>query len=604
MSRIAVFRHRTRMPRRRQWFGESANIAIRGGTSASNEASGAALPSVTLTGARQPQAGDRLIIFHQNNFYLLSNMSTPTVGGSSTGVTAITNGTADAGTNGAHIKSYTYNVGSTGDLTVAAVETGAADEEKVLAVYVLKNVDQTTAIDVAANATATSDPDSQDAPSVSPASANAFLICAVNTGGGTDSGAYLPPPGMDEMYDLHPAGAMAASGAVVQLQASGATGAKLFDPTTGSQPYAAISIAVKTASAGGATVDLEPAALALSANALTPVPGMVTISLGPATLNLLALPPAGFAKPIEPASLVLEARPLTFSKPIAPATLVLTAQPLTFSKSLAPATLVLEARPLTPVPGMVTVTLAPATLALSAQALSPSPSANLNPATLVLEARSLTPVPGMVTVTLAPAILALSGRPLTFTKDLAPATLALEARPLTPVPGMVTISLAPAVLVLSGEPLAPQGVGVIALAPATLPLTAQPLTPVPGPVTVSLGTAVIPLTALPLSPVAAGASVGIGPATLVLAARALSPVPGPVSTSLLPAVLSLLSVDLFPIVTPPPPLGRTPDVTVDIARSIATTDLGRRTVRVDIPEDEDVADLRRPTVRVSIERGL
>jgi hypothetical protein len=107
--------------------------------------SGADPQTVVLSGTWQPQAGDRLIIVSGNDYYALSNLTTPTVGGSTAGVTAITAGTADAGTNQAHVKTYYYNVGGTGNLTVSVDESGPGDEEKFLGVWVLPGTDLTAA---------------------------------------------------------------------------------------------------------------------------------------------------------------------------------------------------------------------------------------------------------------------------------------------------------------------------------------------------------------------------------------------------------------------------------------------------------------------------
>jgi hypothetical protein len=223
-------------------------IAIRGGAPVTGSGTGATV-SVTCTGTTQPQANDVLLIFHGNDFYALSAMPTPTVGGSTTGVTAVTNGTADGGSIDAHVKSWTYVVGSTGDLTVSVTETGTADEEKALAVYVLSGVDTATPVDAAAaNTSTTASSTSHDAPSVSPTSADAYLVCHVNTGGGSLGGTYTPPTGMTETYDFGVAAAMEVGGAVVQLAASGATGTKTFT-ITGSTPYSAVSVAMKTAAA-------------------------------------------------------------------------------------------------------------------------------------------------------------------------------------------------------------------------------------------------------------------------------------------------------------------------------------------------------------------
>lgn len=229
-------------------------IAIRGTTPATATATTASV-SVTLTGSRQPQTGDLLLIIHGNNYYQLSNMPSVTVGGSTTGVTAIT-GTgfpADGGNLFGHIKAYTYVAASTGDLTVAVTETGSADEEKTLAVYVLSGADTANPIDAAAGSfESASASTSHVAPSVSPSSSDAFLVCHVNDAGGANSGASTPPPGMTEAYDTNFDTFYSCSGAYLQLSASGATGTKTFTESA-NVFYVSASFAVKTASGGGST---------------------------------------------------------------------------------------------------------------------------------------------------------------------------------------------------------------------------------------------------------------------------------------------------------------------------------------------------------------
>lgn len=236
-------------------------IAIRGTTPlVVSNGTGAPATSGTLTGARQPQSGDTLVIIHGNDFYALSNMPTPTVGGSTSGVTAIVN--ADGGSNFAHAKSYRYNVPTTGDLVVSVTETGSADEEKVLVVFVLSGVDQSTVVDVSAggfNSTGSGD-SSPTAPSVAPLSSNAYLITHTNSGGGANVASYTPPSGMTEVYDQSSGGFMGTSGAIQQLSASGATGTKVFAAAS-TAPWATLSIALLTGSGAAAVPPAKPTIL-------------------------------------------------------------------------------------------------------------------------------------------------------------------------------------------------------------------------------------------------------------------------------------------------------------------------------------------------------
>lgn len=232
-------------------------IGIRGGSplvvsTTSNPVSG------TLTGTRQPQNGDLLVIIHFNDFYALSNMATPTVGGSSSGVTAVTNGTADVGTDDAHAKTYTYAVTATGDLTVAATETGSADEEKGLAIYVLSGADTATPIDggsSGAAGTAGATNATHVLTGVAPSGTDAFLIGHDNSGGGSSSGTPYTTPGGTEHYD-GATGGISYCGWTEQLAASGATGTRTVTPANAIS-FAGLVVAIKTAG-GAVTVPAKP----------------------------------------------------------------------------------------------------------------------------------------------------------------------------------------------------------------------------------------------------------------------------------------------------------------------------------------------------------
>lgn len=226
-------------------------IAIRGTTPAV-ATSGTATVATTLSGTRQPQAGDLLVIIHFNDYYTLAAMPTPTVGGSTSGVTAITNGTVDGGANIGHIKSYTYAVGSTGDLTVSVTETGAGDEEKGLVVYVLSGADTAAPISGgSAGAAGTFDTNSLAShvlTGVTPAEADAFLIGHDSSGTSSTPSGYTTPG--TEQYDGTFAGFLSYCGWTEQLSASGATGTRTVTPGT-SCPFHGLVVTIKTASGGG-----------------------------------------------------------------------------------------------------------------------------------------------------------------------------------------------------------------------------------------------------------------------------------------------------------------------------------------------------------------
>lgn len=243
-------------------------IAIRGTTPATAGANTS--PSVSLTSTRQPQTDDVLLIIEGNDWDQLADLGTPTVGGSTTGVTAVTNGSADGGQFFAHCKAWTKVITSGGsDLTVAfGTDGGVTDEEKCIVVYVLSGVDTSTPVDIAGGNFNSTGSTSHVAPSVT-ATVAGFLICHANDGNGASSGTSTAPGGMSEQYDAVVSGSMAYTGATEQLAGTGATGTRTFSKT-GNATYGAISVVMKPASGGGSTsANAENAAGTGAANAPT-----------------------------------------------------------------------------------------------------------------------------------------------------------------------------------------------------------------------------------------------------------------------------------------------------------------------------------------------
>lgn len=227
-------------------------VAIRGTNPVTAGVDTPATVSVTLSGSSQPQTGDLLLIIHCNDFYTLANMPTPTVGGSTSGVTNILD--CDSGTNGAHARVWRYAVTSGGsDLTVSVTETGSADEDKAMIVYVLSGADNTT-IDASGSAIDTGST-THNCPSITTTTSDAYLICHTNTGGGASgggAGSYTHPSGMTETVDNAFTAGMHVGGAVLQLSASGATGTKTFTPGSSVSDQANVSVAIKTGGAAAA----------------------------------------------------------------------------------------------------------------------------------------------------------------------------------------------------------------------------------------------------------------------------------------------------------------------------------------------------------------
>lgn len=225
-------------------------VGIRGGSPLVTGSTGDPT-SQTLTGTRQPNNGDVLLIIACNDFYVVSNITTPTVGGSTTGVTAVPGASGDGGTDAGHAVAWYYVVTATGDLVVAEDEGGAGDEEKGLISYVLTGADTANPIDIAGATFSAVPSTSHTCPSVN-ANTAGFMIGHTNSGGGSSAGAYTPPGSMTEQYDQVVGGAMSMTGATEQLAASGATGTRVF--TAGNTTSVGLSIVIRAAG-GGATVN-------------------------------------------------------------------------------------------------------------------------------------------------------------------------------------------------------------------------------------------------------------------------------------------------------------------------------------------------------------
>lgn len=233
-------------------------IGIRGGTPATHHlvgSSGTAL-SVTLTGTRQPQNGDLLWIWHGNDFYALSNMPTPSVGGSTTGVALQV--TADAGTNQSHTKGYSKPITATGDLTVSVTETGTGDEERMLVVYVLSGADTASPIDgTPSTGFSITSTNTRVLSAISPTNTDSMLFGHISPGPSAGGTGYTPPgaPWVED-YDADSGGGTAFwyTGGHEQLSASGSTGTRTFTLLSSVAEWSGAMVAIKASSGGGGSV--------------------------------------------------------------------------------------------------------------------------------------------------------------------------------------------------------------------------------------------------------------------------------------------------------------------------------------------------------------
>jgi hypothetical protein len=213
--------------------------------------------TVSVTTSETPSAtavGDLVLVFHSNDFYTTTTMGTPTATGSPT-LFAITGGSADGGANLGHINGWWYVANTAGAQTISVTETGTHDEEKALTVYVLSGADTTTPIDNATNTSGTTST-SDVAPSASPSTADAFVIAATVSGGGSASTGYTTPGPLTEDIDFTVGGLSGVFGSA-QLSAAGATGTYTFTAST-SIPWSAVTVTIRTGTAVAAP-NIRPA---------------------------------------------------------------------------------------------------------------------------------------------------------------------------------------------------------------------------------------------------------------------------------------------------------------------------------------------------------
>jgi len=223
-----------------------AQVAGGGGTVvyesvAATRADGAS-PTVAAT-ALDCDVGDVLIFFHGNDFYETAQMPEPTVTGSPD-VTLIPNSTADAGTNGAHVKAYWAEVNSSGSNVVSVTEDSpAGDEEKSMVVYRLSGADAASPIVDADNSENASSSASHVGPAVD-GLAGGLLIVHDNAGGGNQTASYSFPGSMTERYDSSDGTFYSHAGATEALTADGSTGTRTVTPA-GSVPFGLSIVSVR-----------------------------------------------------------------------------------------------------------------------------------------------------------------------------------------------------------------------------------------------------------------------------------------------------------------------------------------------------------------------
>jgi hypothetical protein len=214
-----------------------------------NGALGGADVSLTTPAA---SVGDLLIVIFNNDFYAASGLSLGSISPAAT-ATEITGFETDGGTNEPHTKAWWAPVTTAGAVTVTCHTTGG-DEELSLITYVLSGADTTNPIDAAAASALTSTTTTMIAPSVSPTTSTALLICNIQTDSSTNAltMTFTAPGSMSNAYSLTDGTFMRTLGASEILATSGATGTQTWTSGGGnSTSYTASSMAIKAAAGGG-----------------------------------------------------------------------------------------------------------------------------------------------------------------------------------------------------------------------------------------------------------------------------------------------------------------------------------------------------------------
>ena len=203
----------------------------------------AAGAAATVTLGAGTAIGDVLLIFHGNDFFAASGMTTPTSSQTLSGMTL--RATADPGTNEAHFKFWTAVVTVAGTQTVTTNNVGGEEGSCHVIVLDGTTVDAAILDGSAATGTAvTPGSASQIAPAVSPSTSDALLFCAAQSDGQSGQATYTAPSGMTERTDSTDGSTTGSSTASLVLSASGSTGTKTFTASH-SAGYATVSVAVK-----------------------------------------------------------------------------------------------------------------------------------------------------------------------------------------------------------------------------------------------------------------------------------------------------------------------------------------------------------------------
>ncbi len=203
--------------------------------------------NATVTTGAGTAVNDLLVTFFGNDAYAATFMTTPT----GTAGTWTFQVLGDPATDGPHLKIWTRFVTAGGAQTVTVAQHDG--EEVFNTTFVLTGANTSTPVDgTPAGGSGNTNTTSMVAPSVSPTTADALLLCGVQKGGSGGAATYTPPSGMTERSDITDGTFSSQSTASLVLAASGATGTKTFTATAGAnEGYASASITLQGSGGGG-----------------------------------------------------------------------------------------------------------------------------------------------------------------------------------------------------------------------------------------------------------------------------------------------------------------------------------------------------------------
>jgi hypothetical protein len=235
-------------------------VSIKSITSATNATTAATFTCTTSESPSVTSVGDLVVVLHSNDFYALTNMSTPSATGSPT-MNSI--GSVDGGANLGHVKAWWYVANTAGAQTVTATETGTHDEEKDLVVIVLSGADTVSPIDGTPASSAGAATTPHVVPSITTATTNTMQVAIDVTGGGVNSTSYTPAAGLTNQQYFTVASAFAGEVMTGSLASAGASPTVNVTPA-GSVNFHILTFAIKQAAAaatgeGRATWAVHPA---------------------------------------------------------------------------------------------------------------------------------------------------------------------------------------------------------------------------------------------------------------------------------------------------------------------------------------------------------